>query len=101
MVEDVLLLLIKCLVELGIVVDVIDLVGCCVVDYVVEVGCWVIVVLLDLFYLLLVVVSDGLVDCGEVVSVSGLLLDCLLLILLCEVLGFGNIDGMVVLVRLC
>lgn len=71
------------------------------VDIVVGVGCWVIVLLLDLFYFFLVVVSDGLISGGDVDFIVNVLLDCFLLDLLCEVFGFGNVEGMLVLVCLC
>ncbi len=103
MADNVSPLLVRRLLDLGIAADVPDPQGRRAVDIAAAAGRWAIVSLLDRSYPLPTAVSDGLASAGDDDSGQGspALPDRPPLDLLREALGFGNVDGMASLARLC
>lgn len=102
MATDVPPLMVKRLLELGLVADLDDPLARRAVDSAAEAGRWAIVAMLDASYALPAAVSDGLLASSEDGEVAtSLLPDRPPLELLRESLRFGNLDGMESMARLC
>ena len=93
--------LVRRLLDLGLVADLADPVARRAVDSAAEAGRWAIVSMLDPAYPLPAAVSDGLAAAEGSEGGASLLPDRPPLELLRESLGFGNLDGLDALVRLC
>lgn len=102
MAEDVPPVLVRRLLELGLAVDPEQAQGRRAIDYAAGAGRWAIVAMLDPQYPLPAAVSDGL-GAGADDTAEGLagLPDRPPLVLLREALGFGNLEGMAAIARLC
>lgn len=96
-------MLVRRLLDLGLPINLDDPLGRRAVDSAAEAGRWAIVSMLDPSYTLPAAVSDGLEAAGEDARNGGaaLLPDRPPLVLLRESLGFGNLEGMEPMARLC
>lgn len=102
MADDVPPMLVRRLLDLGIAMDLDDPLARAAVDSAAGAGRWAIVAMLDPAYPLPAAVSDGLGASGDDTQAgSALLPDRPPLVLLREALGFGNLDGMQPMARLC